>query len=499
MKRIIYSLAIITAAVQWNSCSDDYLQTNPTNSLGEVLINSSVSNLDISLNGAYRLIYKQLSDGQQSEGGEGQMDIRRDLLGEDMLNTSSGNAWYQDEQKWVAHRDPAAPRRTSSYPFRFYYPIILEANLVLQAINDAEGTDNDLRTSLNGEALALRAWGHFQLVQLHGKRYQKGGDNSSPGVPYQLAPGTDPLARETVENVYKNINTDIDMAISLLKTVPARNITHFSLKSVYAIKSRIALAQQEYATAAEYADLAIAQSLKEGASLQSGNQLLSGFSSISDNSEWIWVSQQNTDQGTGFASFFAYLSWNFNSTAIRVNPKAINNALYDKLQETDVRKSWWDPTGTLPGPTTAYSHPKYQNRKFELINPATSAGDVCHIRLAELYLSKAEALARTGNLDGAKEALSTLIITRDPAYTVKAVTAEDLIEEIMIQRRIELWGEGFRFTDLKRLDLPLDRTVVPNATVDLCKVMRVEPGDVAWQWVIPIEELNANPLMVQNP
>jgi tetratricopeptide (TPR) repeat protein len=497
MKRILYFSVLLFAAILWNSCDDDYLQTSPTNALNEVTINSSVANLDIALNGAYRLFIKQFS--QQSEGGEGPMGTRRDLLGEDMLNTSSGNAWYQDEHKWVAHRDPAAPRGTSSYPFRFYYPVILEANLVLQGIDGAEGTDEGLRASLKGEALALRAWGHFQLVQLYGKRYQKGGDNSNLGVPYQLSSGTDPLPRETVENVYTQINADIDAAIERLKVAPARNITHFTLKSAYGVKARIALAQQEYATAAEYSELAIAQSLKDGVALQSGNQLLSGLSSIADNKEWVWASQQNSDQTSYFYSFFAYMSWNYNSTAIRINPKAINSALYAKIKDTDVRKNWWDPTGTVPGPTSAYSHPPYQNRKFGLADPSTSVGDVPHMRLAELYLMKAEALARTGNTDGAKEALTTLLVTRDPEYTVTASTADELIEEILIQRRIELWGEGFRFTDLKRLDLPLDRNVVPNATVDLCKEMFIPAGDPRWQWVIPIGEMNANPLMVQNP
>jgi hypothetical protein len=478
-------------------CSDDYLQTLPTNAVGEALINGSVNNLDVALNGAYRLIYKRAD--QQSEGGEGQMGIRRDLLGEDMLNTSSGNAWYQDEQKWVAHRDPDAPRRTSGYPFRFYYPIILEANQVIGNIDNAVGNDEPLRISLKGEALTLRAWGHFQLVQLYGKRYQKGDANASPGVPYQELPGIEPLPRAAVEEVYTKINKDIDEAIELLKGATTRGITHFTLKSAYGVKARIALTQQDYETAAGYAHQAILQAEKEGLSLQTGNQLLSGFSSIGDNNEWMWASQQNSDQNTYFASFFAYLSWNYNSTAIRINPKAINSNLYGKLQPTDIRVKWWDPSGDLPGPTTAFSTPEYQNRKFGLANPATSVGDVCYMRLSEMYLIKAEALARTGKTGEARETLATLILTRDPAYTLDALADDALTEEIMTQRRIELWGEGFRFTDLKRLDLPLDRQGVPNATIDLCKVMYVAPGDVSWQWVIPVEELNANPLMVQNP
>lgn len=48
---------------------------------------------------------------------------------------------------------------------------------------------------------------------------------------------------------------------------------------------------------------------------------------------------------------------------------------------------------------------------------------------------------------------------RDASYTLSTNTGQALIDEIMVQRRVELWGEGFRFLDLKRLNLPLDRTV----------------------------------------
>lgn len=78
-------------------------------------------------------------------------------------------------------------------------------------------------------------------------------------------------------------------------------------------------------------------------------------------------------------------------------------------------------------------------------------------------------------------------------------TGQALIDEIMIQRRIELWGEGFRWYDLKRLSLPLDRTGSNHTSSVTVGVMQVVAGDKRWTWLIPQVEMDANPNMVQNP
>lgn len=69
----------------------------------------------------------------------------------------------------------------------------------------------------------------------------------------------------------------------------------------------------------------------------------------------------------------------------------------------------------------------------------------------------------------------------------------------MIQRRVELWGEGFRFLDLKRLNQALDRRGANHNASLAGNVLEVPAGDVRWDWLIPIEEMNTNPNMVQNP
>jgi starch-binding outer membrane protein, SusD/RagB family len=140
----------------------------------------------------------------------------------------------------------------------------------------------------------------------------------------------------------------------------------------------------------------------------------------------------------------------------------------------------------------------YMSRKFKT-RATPTIGDIPYIRLAEMYLILAEANARSGNEAEARAALLTLAKNRDPQYVLSTNTGQALIDEILIQRRVELWGEGFRFFDLKRLNLPLDRTVVPNfVSAAVGGTMQVPAGDPRWVFVIPTTEIQANPNTVQN-
>jgi len=138
------------------------------------------------------------------------------------------------------------------------------------------------------------------------------------------------------------------------------------------------------------------------------------------------------------------------------------------------------------------------NRKFLATSSSLSTGDLPLMRAAEMYLIEAEARARMGENGAAQDALFALVSKRDAGYTKSTATGQDLINEILIQRRIELWGEGFRFQDLKRTNSPLDRTGA-NHTTSLALEMSVPADDVRWVYMIPQREINANPAVVQNP
>ena len=137
------------------------------------------------------------------------------------------------------------------------------------------------------------------------------------------------------------------------------------------------------------------------------------------------------------------------------------------------------------------------NRKFAVKDYTSSVADANYMRLGEMYLIAAEAAAMSNNDAAAQQYLYDLNKTRDGGYTKSTKTGADLLEEIYTYRRIELWGEGHRFLDLKRLNRALDRTGA-NHVPAVSSVMEVPAGDERWKFAIPQDEIDANDLIDPN-
>jgi len=122
------------------------------------------------------------------------------------------------------------------------------------------------------------------------------------------------------------------------------------------------------------------------------------------------------------------------------------------------------------------------------------------MRAAEMYLIEAEALANIpGREAEARQALYDLVATRDPAYVLSTKSGAALMDEILTHRRVELWGEGFRFYDLKRLNLPLNRNGA-NHIASLAVEFDIPAGDIRWEFLVPQGELDRTlNVVVQNP
>jgi hypothetical protein len=434
----------------------------------------------------------------QGQPGEGGVMIARDVLAEDLVMTTQGNGWFVSYSRWLNHVNENSG--DVRFVWRFYYAIIGNANMIIANIDNAEGPQSD-KDEIKGQALAYRAWAHWNLVQLFGKRFEAGGANTQLGVPIVTEPIIEGGPRNTVAEVYIQVNKDIDDAIALLKTSRTAK-SHININVARGIKARVAMTQENYTVAAQQAKLA-----REGYPLMSQTQILEGFNNI-ENPEWIWGSRQQDDQQTFFASFFAYLSVNFSSLNVRNNPKAINRLLFDQISDTDSRKRLWDPNAANPAlrdpfidevTLSNFSKRNYMNRKFVAQANASSVGDVPYMRAAEMYLIEAEALARDGQVGAAQDVLFEFASARDSQYTKSTNIGQALIDEIMIQRRVELWGEGFRFYDLKRLNLALNRTGANHVSTVINGKFEEPAGTNNWQFKIPISELNANENMVQNP
>lgn len=499
MKNKISSILFVTLSLLAVSCGEDYLDTVPTASVDASAAYLTTKNAQAAVNGIYRYLYSQVAGGDQGHANHPAQLYVWDLMADDVVIPNTTNTWNLTDVRWVAHRTDN--NLSATHPYRMYYRVIANANQGIINIPNAEGLQAD-RDRLLGEVYALRAWAYFNLVQMYGKRYVAGVNNDQMGVPLVLIPTLVGQPRASVEEVYTQINADLDQAIALLPSTQV-NKSHPDKEVAQGLKARVALVQQNWPVAE-----AMAQAASSGVSLMDTVQYKAGFSNIT-NGEWMWGVDHLEVHTTYFWGFHQYMSCNFNSTVNRVAPKLINTALYNQIPWKDVRKRMWIVPGTPvanriapPGGIT----PDYMVQKFRLeaAAPSTSfSGDVVYMRAAEMYLIQAEAEARQG---GAKEAeaqatLFALVKARNPAYVQSTSTGTALIDEILFQRRVELWGEGFRFFDLKRMNLPLNRNGGNHVTAVVGGLYDVPAGDVRWEWLIPIAEFNANPAIKgqQNP
>lgn len=491
IKHITLGLAVI-GTMSISSCSGDYLDTIPSSSISETTINSSLENLYLALNGIHKEMVSQES-GYQNLGGEPGFMMSRDAEADDM--NWQTNTWMKAAYLgWSCNMDGKNGYNTKYW--QIYYQWILNANKILKGLDTVENTDQALFDQIKGEALCIRAWAHFNLVQLYAKRYVAGAANSQDGIPYRLLPEAMEQARNSVEDVYGKINADLDEACTLLDGIKVNDINHYSDMVAWGLKSRVALAMQDYANAATCAGKSIALAEAAGHTLMAGNQLNNGFANITTGTkEALYAAMTPDDKTVYFYSFYAFMSWNFNSSAIRQGVKCINAETYQTMSETDLRRAWWDPSGEASVPGTSYAKNIYQNRKFTARSTADPVGDVAFMRLAEIYLNQAEALARAGKESEAQAVFTKFQTTRDPEYK-GAGAGSALVEEIMNSRRVELWGEGFRFYDLKRLHLPIKRG--SNFKIAFCSFLEKGADADGWVWEIPRAETDYNSLCTKN-
>lgn len=491
---ILISVFFITMLLI-SSCSKDYLETKPTGSISEDDAFTTTSDVYSALNGIHRAMFMQYD--RQNQAGQGSAMMWVDMLGEDVVFYGTGNGWWVREHRWSDHRNENSSGLRFIY--RFYYKIIANANKIIANVDEAKGSVKE-KNMLKGQAFAFRAWAHHQLVQLFAKRYVKDEANTQRGIVYMDKISYDGKAPSSVAEVYENINADIDSAIVRLNPTTSTSRvakSHIDINVARGMKARIALTQGNWQVAADEA-----KKVQTEFDFMSANQHLEGYSNV-NNPEWIWGSMQQDDQGTFYYSFFAFMSQNFSSSNIRGNPKLINSTLYKKIAQTDIRKQLWIPKPTKLNVKlrSNFRRAAYMNRKFLTKNtnfdngvPLTSTssvGDVPYMRVAEMYLIEAEALSHLDKDAEAAGVLFKIANNRDPNYTLSTKTGNQLLEEILEQRRIELWGEGFRFFDLKRLKQALNREGA-NHKSRVCEVMEMDPDDAKWVFFIPKAELNAN-------
>ena len=508
LKNLLY---IAGTAALFTACSADYLDTIPQSSTDTGTVFENTENARLAVNGLCLMMTQQYLQ-QQGFNGEG------------TIKTMYGNYPGNDFQKcnltgWSPIINATYLERNSSiycyYPWYYYYKLIGNANRIVVNIDHATGTEAE-RLFIRAQALTIRAYAYLMLSQFYCYRWIDSNQGASRGLPLRLDTSDGDLPASTLAEVYKQIYADLDAALEAYTRsglTRDRSDNHSpDLAVAYAIYARAALTREDWVTAAKYAPLA-----REDYPLMSNDDYLNGGFST-PNSEWIWSSYSAPDQTLHYFSFFAYQGSNSSASICRGYPCAISKELYDRIPETDVRRQMFlapregeaynTANGRVTtGPLLERARRDYADKLFStsliyaymqfkfLCTSQPGVGQLNHIRAAEMYLIEAEANCHLGGKDAETQALMQALVKncgRDPQYTCNK-TGSDLLEEVKLYRRIELWGEGFDWFDLKRWRQPIVRHAHPLGSFHTQFAVSVQPEDGnRWTWVYPAKEVDYN-------
>ncbi|RDV13728.1 RagB/SusD family nutrient uptake outer membrane protein [Pontibacter diazotrophicus] len=433
--------------------------------------NQLFTNLDdyeFALTGAYAR-FRQVGYFASGAQTTGTWSTLPDMMSDNLVQTSEDLANWANQTNWVYTADET----DIAVAWISAYSVINQANLVLRDIEQFSETDPERVNRLKGQALAIRGMVHFDLLRYWGESFER--NSTELGVPYVTVvdPESKP-SRLNVSETYDNIFRDLQEAETLLGTVDreinATNRAYIDQTVTRAILARVNLYAKDYAAAENYATQVI-----EELPLATRNEFADIWTDATDD-EVIWAVAFNAGEGTPSGGLF-----NAPSNRNRFRP---SEELVDEYnEETDIRFPSYFSTRAL-GETERVIVNKFVSRgtaQDNLVNWKV-------FRTGEMYLIRAEARALSGDESGALEDLNTLRSARIEGYVPVDLAGQALVDEIALERRKELFGEGHRWFDVKRTTRNLVRedcgTTATNCTL--------APDAREWAWPIPQAEIDAN-------
>lgn len=505
MKKIIYIFSLI-GFLSFSSCADE-LNTEPTDKVSGSTIFADASSAETAINGVYRMLYVAGWSTQWRDENCGQtaINLLGDLMAEDHLMKEQGQGWFYEDYRLNVHGDYSHKAGRSYSIWNFYYTIISNINYII-ASETSMGGDPELKNSIVGQAYAMRAYAYFYLIQLYQQTYK--GHETAPGVPLYTAPtvaGSEGSPRGTVQDVYTQINSDINKAVDLLGSLNDKKQTHISHVDYYVangIKARICLVQHDYVNAAS----AAAEALKRP-SLKVATVTELGGHNSTNVADVLWGMEIIADQTSGFASFFSHMDADAPGMYASKARQCISTGLYNLIPATDERKSAWF-RGAIPADKeiSASSYTSYCQTKFKMADYTTRTGDYLLMRAEEMILIKAEAECHQGQYDAARATIKELGNRRDSEFELRLANRTDantynsdtnaplqtLMDEILFQRRVELWGEVGRIFDLQRLGLGYNRTYENSNHTEKVSTKNTNAASPLFILPLPQSELDGN-------
>lgn len=510
MKKIKY-IASALMSVALVGCYD--MNTEPMGSTitadqKEAAVNANPERIEASVNGMSAMFYgfgKNVGEGNHNDLSYPAVMLFTDSRGTDLVSEDIGYNWFGGA---VTYSDLSYTGATTYITWSTFYKQINSVNAVTSMI-DPETEDENLQFYL-AQAYAIRAFDYFYLAQLYQQTYV--GNEDKPCVPIiteanmDIA-GSEGCPRSTVAEVYEQIMTDLDNAIVLFEKSPVKRADkrYINTEVAYGLRARVNLVMNNWLEAA--ADAAKALELTDATPYTAEQVSKPTMSEIEDNS-WMWgilVAETDRPVTSGICNWPSHMgSLNYGYASVGAWRK-ISKSLYATIPATDVRKGWFlnedAYSPNLNEEQAAYAAsagcPPYCQMKFgtykDVVYTSTNANDIPMMRVEEVILMLAEAQAMAGDAAAGAATLQNFVTTyRDPAYTCRAETPEEVQNAVWMQRRIELWGEGFSYFDLMRLNKGVDRR---GAGFQEAYIFNIPAGDGALIYRLPKDEIEGNPAL----
>lgn len=434
----------LLAACMMTACD---LDTSPTTSLDAGGVYKDTKNAERVLRGLWNYVFN--SGSTYASLGYGSIMLSDDFSGSDVVRTRSygysasynlTNGYSRGEHNGVL--------------WKLMYDPINNCNSILKHIDEVSGSQED-KNRIKGQAYASRGFMYLVLASHYSFAIDK--DPDAVCVPiyteptdYNQATGGQPAA--SVSEVYAQVLSDLENALEL---IPEDYSHGNDAKKQYQIDhlvtlgllARANLYARHWEDAYKYATAALAVNPY----LMNEQEYKSGFNDYT-NKEWMWGLSCTIDDNSP-----CYLFYFKDCTTEGSYYTSLNTDPYfkEKLDDSDYRKDLfnWGQTG--------YGDWAMLNSKFKFKDVDNMLGDIVMMRTSEMYLIKAEAAAHIAGKEAeAQQTLQTLRNARTKSgMTAKAVTeiGDALIKEIWMERRKELWGEGFSLVDIIRNQQSVER------------------------------------------
>lgn len=531
----LFAGSLLAGVVLFSSCAGDFLDTTPTDSTGASDAVGTTGNAMKALNGIAKIMTTQQYYFGQGFAGENNIMAHYENYPSENYNYN----YYASG--WSPILNQEFHTRTSSiydaYAWFYYYELVGNANTILANIDNAEGTDAE-KSFIKASALTFRAYAFEKLVHYYCWRWQDSNNGASQGIVLRLDESTGGQGYATLAETYAQIYKDLDEAIALYNEsgmdraegkvwLPNINVAH-------AVYARAALTKLDYAKALSEAKLA-----RVGYPLMSNAEYHSGF--CNPTSEWIFGSYGDVQENNWYYSYGTQYSCNgYYASNMPTGAGAIGRELINRIPNNDARKAMFLTEDKFPGYNfddgsamdlgygilgmgddeeqadalwaeaaayckkmsvsglaapyqSGYMYLDGQLKFFVFDTPGVSY--LPFIRSSEMVLIEAEANYFLNNEADARAALVELNATsgRNPEYTCDK-TGDALWNEIMDYRELELWGEGFAWSDYKRWNRDVVRhgfTEGGNAHVSVAKTIPANSAN-KWTWDVPLNETDYN-------